>query len=99
LETGVKIGVGLVAGIFGAALIAYFVEIFYLRRRRRERALGRAVEEVERGEMSSADKANEDIVVLESRVSIVFDDGPESEDELRDRGRTRNGLSLPRRIY
>lgn len=99
LDTGVKIGIGVVVGIFGAALIAYLVEIFYLRRRRRERALERAVEEVERGEMSTPNKTNDDIRVLESRVSIVFDDVSGSEDEEPERGRTRNGLSLPRRVY
>ncbi|KAL1606782.1 hypothetical protein SLS60_004189 [Paraconiothyrium brasiliense] len=108
LETGVKIGISILAGFLGLALIVFFVEACYLRRRRREKALQRAVQEVESGERAEralADlKGSEEIVVLESRVSIVFDDVTDVSDEDGDddgeetgRGRVRNGLSLPRR--
>ena len=75
---------GLVAiaiAIFGA------LEACYWRRKRRERKLKNAVEEVEQGVV----KENDERIVLESRVSIVFqEDGWEG-----DGGR--NGMSLPRR--
>lgn len=52
-----------------------------------------AVEEVERG----TGKGSEERIVLESRVSIVFEEeAGESESEDEDEG-ARNGMSLPRR--
>lgn len=68
------------------------------------------MQEVERGERALADlKASQEIVVLESRVSIIFDDGSEDEGEREveevnrdgevERGRARNGMSLGRREY
>lgn len=72
------------------------LEVCYLRRKRRERAMQNAVEEVERG----TGKGSEERIVLESRVSIVFDEeaceGESEEDEDEDEG-PRNGMSLPRR--
>ncbi|KAJ4356181.1 uncharacterized protein N0V89_004211 [Didymosphaeria variabile] len=77
LETGVKIGIGVLAGFLGLILIAVLVEACYLRRRRREKALQRAVQEVESGERAEMALANlkgsEEIVVLESRTAIVYD--------------------------
>ncbi|KAJ4298076.1 hypothetical protein N0V90_005975 [Kalmusia sp. IMI 367209] len=99
LETGVKIGIGVVAGFVGIALILILIELCYLRRRRQEKALQRAVEEVESRERA-LNKDSEEIVVLESRISIHFDDASSDEDddtEQQERGR--NGMSLPRREY
>lgn len=81
------------------AIIVYLVEACYFRRKRRAQALERAREEVEKGELTLTTKGGEEIVVLESRVSIVFDDSSDSDDEDMERGRNsgRNGLSLPRR--
>ena len=50
-----------------------------------------AVEEVERG----VDKGSEEMIVLESRVSIVVED--ELWDEFADDKGPRNGMSLSRR--
>jgi hypothetical protein len=101
LETGVKIGMSVLGGFLGLALIAFLLEACYLRRRRREKAFQRAVEEVERGERAeqalASLKGSEEFAVLESRVSIVFDDGSEDEYEEPERGRARNGMSLARR--
>lgn len=66
------------------------------------------VESGERTERALAElKDSQQIVVLESRISIVFDEGSEvsegSEDEVEEwegeRGRARNGMSLARREY
>ncbi|KAF2257156.1 hypothetical protein BU26DRAFT_499703 [Trematosphaeria pertusa] len=91
LPTSAKIGIGAVVGVLGLALFLVAFEACYLRRRRRTRALERAVEEVERG----MDKGSEERIVLESRVSIVFEDDGHEEEE-QERGR--NGMSLPRRL-
>ena len=77
-------------------LVFVAAEAFYLRRKRRQRSLERAVEEVERG----SNKGSEERIVLESRVSIIVevdDNEGDSEDEEEIRGRGRNGMSLPRR--
>ncbi|OAG06967.1 uncharacterized protein CC84DRAFT_1163246 [Paraphaeosphaeria sporulosa] len=111
LETGVKIGIAVLAAILSLALLAFLLESCYLRPRRREQAMQRAVQEVENGERAERAlaelKSSQEIVVLESRVSIHFDDGDEgyegeeSEGEEWERGRTdgRNGMSLARREY
>jgi hypothetical protein len=102
LETGVKIGISVLGGFLGLVLIVFLLETCYLRRRRQEKAFQRAVDEVERGERAeqalASLKGSEEIVVLESRVSIVFDDVSEDEyEEELERGRARNGMSLARR--
>lgn len=51
-----------------------------------------AMQELERGGF----KDSEERIVLESRVSIVFDEDP-SDDEEEERGR--HGMSLPRRTW
>ncbi|KAF2005228.1 hypothetical protein P154DRAFT_518759 [Amniculicola lignicola CBS 123094] len=96
LKHEAKIGIGVSIGVFVSALV--FVAILdacVLRRRRRERAMQNAVEEVERG--GATFKESRERIVLESRVSIVFDE-TEPEDEEDDDG-GRNGMSLPRRVY
>jgi hypothetical protein len=78
----VGIGIGTVASILILAF-CLLSGIPYLRSRRRERALQRAVEEVERGvEMqksmghaSDAMSESKENMVLESRVEILIDDG------------------------
>ena len=90
LNTGVKIGIGTAVGVLVIALLIVMVEACYLRKKRRERALQRAVDEVERG----IDKGSHERIVLESRVSIVFED--EEQEEEVERGRS--GMSLPRRV-
>lgn len=77
-------------GVLVIALLIVMVEACYLRKKRRERALQRAVDEVERG----IDKGSHERIVLESRVSIVFED--EEQEEEVERGRS--GMSLPRRV-
>ncbi|KAF2689366.1 hypothetical protein K458DRAFT_126980 [Lentithecium fluviatile CBS 122367] len=89
LNIGVKIGIGIAAGVLALALLIVAFESCYLKLKRRERALQRAVDEVERG----TDKGGEERIVLESRVSIVFED----EDQGEEHERGRNGMSLPRR--
>ncbi|KAF9738106.1 hypothetical protein PMIN01_03389 [Paraphaeosphaeria minitans] len=79
LDSGVKIGIAVLAAMFSLALLAFLLESCYLRPRRREKALQRAVQEVENGERVERAltelKGSQEIVVLESRVSIHFDDG------------------------
>jgi hypothetical protein len=83
-----KIGIGVTAGILGLALVfVVILDSCYLRCRRRERAMLNVTEEVER----AADKESQDWIVLESRVSIVF------EEEVLVADGARNGMSLPRR--
>ncbi|KAF1962897.1 hypothetical protein CC80DRAFT_588390 [Byssothecium circinans] len=89
LRTGLKVGIGIAVGLLSVVLILVAYHTCFLRRRRQERALQRAVDEVERG----TDKVNEERVVLESRISIVFEDEYDQEEE--ERGR--HGFSLPRR--
>ncbi|KAF2639175.1 hypothetical protein P280DRAFT_508320 [Massarina eburnea CBS 473.64] len=96
LRTGLKVGIGIAVGLLGVVLILIIFESCFLRHRRQQKALQRAVDEVERG----ADKENEERIVesqermvLESRVSIVVEDEFDSEEE--ERGR--HGLSLARR--
>jgi hypothetical protein len=50
------------------------------------------VHEVERGGF----KGSEERIVLESRVSIVFDEDSTDDEEEEERGR--HGMSLPRRL-
>jgi hypothetical protein len=84
LSIGAMVGIGI--GTVASILILAFCllsGIPYLRSRRRERALQRAVEEVERGvEMqksmghaSDAMSESKENMVLESRVEILIDDG------------------------
>jgi hypothetical protein len=92
LDTGVKIGIAIAAGVLIIALLIVVFEACYLQRKRRARALQRALDEVERG----TDKGSQERIVLESRVSIIFEDeDQEGEEEEIERGR--NGMSLPRR--
>lgn len=79
-----------------ALIIVIIFEIVYFRRRRREKAILNAIDQVER----AADKGSEERIVLESRVSIVFQEDPDEEEydgdgEEEERGRA--GMSLPRR--
>lgn len=92
LSPEAKIGIGVGVGILASAL--GFMAIFcvcYLRRKRREKAVLNAIEEVER----ATDKGSEERIVLESSVSIIFEDDELEEEE--DRGRP--GMSLPRREF
>jgi hypothetical protein len=88
LDTGAKIGIGVGAAAL-VLLISFLVfGIPYIRRKRRVRALRRAVEEVEHGiEMQkTAGKSNEEVdeskenMVLESRVEIVVGDAESERD-------------------
>lgn len=90
LETGVRIGIGISAGVFGIVILIASFEAFYLRKWRQKRAMRRAVAEVENG----AAKDSRERIVLESRVSIVIEDEEQSDEA--ERGR--NGMSLPRRV-
>jgi hypothetical protein len=84
LSIGAMVGIGI--GTVASILILAFCllsGIPYLRSRRRERALQRAVEEVERGvemqksmgHVSDAMSESKENMVLESRVEILIDDG------------------------
>jgi hypothetical protein len=87
-----KIGIGVTVGVLAFAIIFLgMLEGCYFRRKRREAAMKNAVEEVERG----VDKGSEERIVLESRVSIVVDDG--LWDEFEDDEGPRNGMSVSRR--
>ncbi|KAL6703293.1 hypothetical protein ACN47E_010000 [Coniothyrium glycines] len=93
LDTPAK--AGLIAGASLLTLLAFFIvlEFAYLRRKRRERALRQAIEEVERGEQglemkvwpSSAGDVEstetKENLVLESRVEILVDGEDSSSDE------------------
>lgn len=76
--------------MLGLALVSIIVyDARFLKKKRRERAMMNAEQEVENaGPM----RHTEERVVLESRVSIVIEDPNEDDPE-----RGRNGLSLPRR--
>lgn len=89
LETGVKIGIGISAGLIGIVILIASFETLYLAKRRRKRAMQRAVAEVESGTA----KESQERIVLESRVSIIVEQ--EDQDEEDERGR--NGMSLSRR--
>jgi hypothetical protein len=92
LSLEAKIGIGVTFVVLAFALIFLgMLEECYFRRKRREAAMKNAVEEVERG----VDKGSEEMIVLESRLSIVVDDG--LWDEFADDEGPRNGMSLPRR--
>jgi hypothetical protein len=92
LSSEAKIAIGVTVGVLAVALVFLgILEGCYLRRKRREAAMKNAVEEVERG----ANKGSEERIVLESRVSIVVDEG--IFDESGDEEDTRHGMSLPRR--
>jgi hypothetical protein len=117
LSTNAKIGISVAAGaLFLLAVFLALLEVCYFRRKRRERAVLNAIEQVERG--GGVDKGSahesEERIVLESRVSIVFDDGGENEEDGVEDGYEgegedeygddetdggRNGMSLPRRVY
>jgi hypothetical protein len=93
LSKEAKIGLEVSLGILALALaLLVMVDWFYLRKRRQERALVNAVHEVERGGF----KGSEERIVLESRVSIVFDEDSTDDEEEEERGR--HGMSLPRRL-
>lgn len=70
-----------------AGIIIY--DARYLKKKRRERAMRNAVQEVDN---AGGMRQTEERAVLESRVSIVIEDPNEDDVE-----RGRNGLSLPRR--
>jgi hypothetical protein len=89
LGNGTKIGIGIAVGVLCLLVLLVALEACYMRKKRRERALQRAVDEVESG----VDKGSIERIVLESRVSIVFED--ENQDDEEERGRT--GMSLQRR--
>ncbi|KAJ4369069.1 hypothetical protein N0V83_006152 [Neocucurbitaria cava] len=89
LSTAAKAGIILGITIFFLSVFLILFEFGYLRRKRRERALQRAIEEVERGgglEMrkriveSNEMSESKENMVLESRVEIVVDDGGEESD-------------------
>jgi hypothetical protein len=72
LSLGAKVGMGVGIGLIGLMLaFAAFLTASHWRHKRRERAMLNAIEEIERG----GDKGSEERIVLESRISIVFDDG------------------------
>jgi hypothetical protein len=99
LSKGTKVGIGVGVGVplFMIVLMAIF-EACYWRGKRRQKAMLRAVEEVEIGTRIRQDKGSEERMVLESNISIVFEDTAEEEDEEEEaEERGRNGLSLPRR--
>ncbi|RMZ71019.1 hypothetical protein GMOD_00005512 [Pyrenophora seminiperda CCB06] len=82
------------AGIITASVIVFLLATFllieytHLRHKRRERALRRAIEEVERGtelKDSSVGESKENMV-LESRVEIVVEEGEASERSSMDGG-------------
>ncbi|KAF2712014.1 hypothetical protein K504DRAFT_452267 [Pleomassaria siparia CBS 279.74] len=80
LSTEAKIGIGITLGLLGLALICVgILEMCCLRRKRRERSIRNAIEEVESGGKSRIEMAkgsrtgSEKRVVFESRVSIVVD--------------------------
>ncbi|KAH7116768.1 hypothetical protein B0J11DRAFT_583481 [Dendryphion nanum] len=90
LSTGAKAGIGLALGILGFALVSIIVyDARFFKKKRRERAMMNAVQEVE---SAGSMRQNDERVVLESRVSIVIEDPNEDDPEVG-----RNGLSLPRR--
>ncbi|OAL50033.1 hypothetical protein IQ07DRAFT_653211 [Pyrenochaeta sp. DS3sAY3a] len=88
---------GIITGPILALLLTFLLlllEYGYLRRLRRERALRRAVEEVERGDIEMAKRGelggcghdaslgeSKENMVLESRVEIVVEEGSESGEE------------------
>jgi hypothetical protein len=98
------------AGIITASIAVFLLVLFlileytYLGKKRRERALQRAVEEVERGTelKDTSHTGSKENMVLESRVEIVVDGGDESDGDLGEWGhgrrweRGRSGMSLPR---
>ncbi|KAF2622606.1 hypothetical protein BU25DRAFT_494925 [Macroventuria anomochaeta] len=88
--------VGLCIGIGVVVLIAYGVlEACVLRKRRRERALRRAVEEVEWGSVRSVESRED--VVMERKGDVVV--GEEEVWEVEDDMGGRKGMSLPRRVW
>jgi flagellar biosynthesis/type III secretory pathway M-ring protein FliF/YscJ len=95
LDTGIKLGIGIAAGVLIVALLIVAIEACYLRKKRRERGLQRAIDEVEIG----VHKGSEERMVLESRVSIIVEDEgqEEQEEDEAEVERGRNGMSLPRR--
>lgn len=88
---GLAIGVGVLV-----ALAAYIVlEVCVLRKQRRERALMRAVEEVENGSIRSDSVSSE----VKSRKGCVGDEKEVDDDEVWGIEEGRKGLSLPRRMW
>jgi hypothetical protein len=85
LSTAAKAGI-ITASVAVFLLLSFLIlEYTYLGKKRRERALQRAVEEVERGTElndTSAIESKENMV-LESRVEIVVDGGDESDSDER----------------
>jgi hypothetical protein len=91
-------------------LLLLGVGVCWIRRRRRQRAMQRAVEEVEKGGMGEAEEVGDAVVkndgemmVLESRISIiVVDDGDDESyegdvEEVEEDERGRHGVSSKRR--
>ncbi|CAO2651148.1 Nn.00g094450.m01.CDS01 [Neocucurbitaria sp. VM-36] len=88
LSTGAKAGIIAGVSIFFLGVFLILFELGYLRRKRRERALQRAIEEVERGggmemrkRVGSEQSESKENMVLESRVEIVVVDDDEEEEE------------------
>jgi hypothetical protein len=93
-----KVSIGVTTGILGSVFV--FIVILgacYWRRKQYEKAILNAIEEVERG--TSKGGENEERMVLESRVSIVFHEEPEEGEEDEEEERGRQGMSLARRDY
>ncbi|KAF1851832.1 uncharacterized protein K460DRAFT_413338 [Cucurbitaria berberidis CBS 394.84] len=85
LSTGAKAGIIVGISLFFLGVFLVLLELGYLRRKRRERALRRAVEEVERGgirmgkSVGSESSESKENMVLESRVEIIVDDSDGSD--------------------
>ncbi|KAF1360086.1 hypothetical protein EJ07DRAFT_155545 [Lizonia empirigonia] len=84
---GICTGVGVL--VF---LVVYAVlEIFVLRERRRDKALRKSVEEIERGPASSAE------VAMEGKMQLLLQE--DEEEVWGEDGDGRMGMSLPRRVW
>ncbi|KAH7392764.1 hypothetical protein BKA66DRAFT_547666 [Pyrenochaeta sp. MPI-SDFR-AT-0127] len=87
LSTAAKAGIITGVSIFFLIIFLILFELGYMRRKRRERALQRAIEEVERGDIemhksgSSEGSESKENMVLESRVEIVVDEESDVEED------------------
>ncbi|KAF3047969.1 hypothetical protein E8E12_002925 [Didymella heteroderae] len=89
---GLCIGIGVLVVLAGYIAL----EVCVLRRRRRERALRRAVEEVENGSIRSDSVRSE----VKSREEFVVDEkNVHADEEIWSVEEGRKGLSLPRRMW